>query len=488
MPLEVDNQLQNTMAGNIQVTPSNTFVMPSNVDITTCDLLDAVEYYQNNMLPKFQMDKNYYDGKHKIFNMPHKEIYKPDNRILINFPKKAINDFNGFFISNPVNINVPDNDNQINNADGINDLINRWGNTVNLEKVNLQVSKLASMYGIAYYYVYQDENGDTQLTYASPLNTFLIYDDTPATNPLYAVQFTNNYQNQLEITLTSEQYSWTYVDDPSNNQYLTQVGNASINPYGCIPVIELAENDEKMAMCKDLYTVFDAIDKAMSEKANDVDYFADAYLKLVNVRIPGKDQKEKQKNLVKIKSDRTINANSVNGQPAPDIGFLGKPDADATQEHLIDRLVNSVYEIIGITNINDQAFAGNPSGVSLQIKFSAMKNMATTKSIYMQSSLRQVFQCLFNVSEGIDNDAWQLLNFKFTQNVPRNLTEIGSFINSAYGKLSQKLLLSVTGLTNDIEGELAEESNEKQANMQLTSNMVQNQPNNDNSSNGNVGD
>lgn len=473
MPIEVENELQNVLLGNVQVTEDGRFVMPANGTIATGDLLDTVQYYQKNMLPTYKRDKRYYDGHHKIKDEIRKESYKPDNRIIINFPKKAINDFNGFFIANPVSIAVP-------NDDNTNDLVNRWGNMVNLEKVNLQVSKLASMYGVSYYYIYQDFNGDTQLTYASPLNTFLIYDDTPAANPLYAVQFTTNYEGQLEITLTNAQYTWTYTDVATNDAYLTQLSPTTINPYPCIPIIAMSENDERTSMCKDLYNVFDAIDKAMSEKANDVDYFADAYLKLVNVKIPGKNKQEKQKHLVQIKSDRTINANTIPGQGNPDIGFLQKPDADATQEHLIDRLVNTVYEIAGITNVNDQAFAGNPSGVSLQIKFSAMRNMATTKSIYMQSALRQVFQCLFSVNEGINNDAWQLLNFNFTQNIPRNLNEIGSFINSAYNKISQKLLLETTGLTNDIDGELKQEQEEKKANMSMTSNMVNSQINPDN--------
>lgn len=477
MPLQVDNDLNNDNVGAVQILDGR-FIMSSDTPISKNDVFSTIEYYKNNFLKNFQQARDYYNGKHPILNAPKKNDYKPDNRIMINFPKKAVNDFNGFFISNPVAISMSDNEND---SDTINNLIQKWSNSVNLEKINLQVSKLASIYGFAFYYVYQDENEQTQLTYASPENTFIIYDDTQAQNPLYAVQFTNSSNDDMTVSLISAKTQWTLTqnDDSNSNVSLVQDGNAFANPFGVLPIIELDENDEKTAMCADLYTVFDAIDKAMSEKANDVDYFADAYLKLVNVSIHGDNKKQKRKHLEHIKRDRTIVANQKPGMTsAPDIGFVAKPDADTTQENLINRLVNTVYEIAGITNLNDQAFAGNPSGVSLQIKFSAMKNMATSKSIYMQSSLRQVFECFFAVQEGINNDAWQSLNFKFTQSLPRNLAEIGNFINTAYGKISQRLLLSITGLTNDIDGEIQEENEEKKQNMNLTSNMVQNQANN----------
>ena len=66
-------------------------------------------------------------------------------------------------------------------------------------------------------------------------------------------------------------------------------------------------------------------------KANDVDYFADAYLKVLGAYLDKDDVKS-------IRDDRIINfdgeADKLN------VDFLQKPDGDTTQEHLIDRLEN----------------------------------------------------------------------------------------------------------------------------------------------------
>ncbi len=48
-----------------------------------------------------------------------------------------------------------------------------------------------------------------------------------------------------------------------------------------IPIIEAMENDERLSVIKNVLPLVDEIDKAMSEKANDVDYFADAYMKVL---------------------------------------------------------------------------------------------------------------------------------------------------------------------------------------------------------------
>lgn len=45
------------------------------------------------------------------------------------------------------------------------------------------------------------------------------------------------------------------------------------------------ENEEELGIFEPVLTMIDAYNKAIGEKANDVDYFADAYMKILGVEL-----------------------------------------------------------------------------------------------------------------------------------------------------------------------------------------------------------
>lgn len=462
MPIQVYAPLNDEFRyGNFTITDDGQYTYKSDAEISTQDVLSITNEFIGNNVPKYQRLQRYYRGQHDIYNQAPKDSYKPDNKLIINFPRKAVTDFNGFFIGNMVKIDSPD--------DNVDKTIAQWQNENNFEDVLLEVSKQASEYGHSFFYVYQDEKGDTKVTVSSVQNTFLIYDDTPAKDVKYAIQFSETVEGQLVITLYDNNYIRTFTQT-SGNGGLTMI-DSIINPYGCIPVIEVLENSDRMALCQDTLSLIDALNKAMSEKTNDVDYFADAYLKMINVEIDEDSMKDFRKN-------RMINVTGSPNYGDPDIGFIQKPSSDETQEHLIDRLINSIYSIAGITNINDESFGGNPTGVALQMKFKPMQNMAKAKSLKLKKSLRQVFQCVFAVDDSTPDDAWNELTFKFSQNVPTNTGEIANLINVAFGKLPLRLLYSQIPWIDDPDKAVEEFKEEQAENQSDVKGLMTNQTDN----------
>jgi SPP1 family phage portal protein len=73
-----------------------------------------------------------------------------------------------------------------------------------------------------------------------------------------------------------------------------------------------------------------AYNKAISEKANDVDYFADAYMKVLGAKVEAEDVKF-------IRDSRIVN---FWGEDAEKVvaDFMDKPSSDTTQENLLERL------------------------------------------------------------------------------------------------------------------------------------------------------
>ena len=58
-----------------------------------------------------------------------------------------------------------------------------------------------------------------------------------------------------------------------------------IHGFEGVPAVEFVENEERMGIFESALPMIDAYNKAISEKANDVDYFADAYLKILGSRV-----------------------------------------------------------------------------------------------------------------------------------------------------------------------------------------------------------
>lgn len=470
MAIATNLDLEQTINDKITITDDGLFVIDGDETITAGDLLTAVSYHRTHFYPKYKKEWNYYVGKHDILYQPKKPAWKPDNRIVYNFPKKAITSFNGFFIGTPVKFSYDD--------QAIDERIKTWIAETDFDDVDFEVSKMSSMYGRAYYQLYQDENGNTLVKATSPMHTFLIYDSGFKQEVRYGVSYQQNAKGDLIITLydkngyykyqSTDDFQVSNLQDGKKADYLDG-GNGYIHPFGAVPIIEAPENDERVALCEDILSIIDAMDQAMSAKANDVDYFADAYLVLQNTFVD-KDQ------IMDIRNDRVINI-SGEGAASADAKFLTKPSADTTQENLINRLVDAMYQISNVVNLNDDAFAGNISGVALQMKFQAMQDMARTKTLKFRKALRSVLTCAFApTDESLDLGR---LKIKFTQTIPHNLTEEAQFVSALYGKIPTRILYQQLSFIDDPDKALEELHEEQAQNMNSTANLMQNAMNTD---------
>jgi hypothetical protein len=120
--------------------------------------------------------------------------------------------------------------------------------------------------------------------------------------------------------------------------------------------------------------------KALSEKANDVDYYADAYLKVLGATLDAEGAKH-------IRDNRIIN---FEGDDAAKIvcEFMAKPEGDTTQENLLNRLERLIFQISMVANISDENF-GASSGIALKYKLQAMSNLENTFKIKTNKSYKE---------------------------------------------------------------------------------------------------
>lgn len=220
-------------------------------------------------------------------------------------------------------------------------------------------------------------------------------------------------------------------------------------PHGFdgVPATEYRENEEEIGIFEPVLTMINEYNEAISEKANDVAYFADAYLKVLGAIV-------NKEALEQIRDNRIINFPGTYDNGQLDVDFLQKPDGDTSQEHLLDRLEKLIFQISMVANISDENF-GTSSGIALKYKLQAMSNLALTKQRKFTSGMNRRYMLIFsNPASGMKRDDWVKLNYTFTQNIPANLLEESQIAGNLSGIVSQQTQLSILSCVDNVQQEI----------------------------------
>lgn len=374
--------------------------------------------------------------KYPIFLLPPKPDFKPDKRIAVNFAKYITDTMNGFFIGIPIKISCED---LI-----VSDYVNLLDQYNDQDDNNAELSKLCSIYGKGYEMYYVDDQSNIGITYLSPEESFMIYDDSILERPRF---FCRIYQDPegVEYVSVSDDREVRYVSLDGGAHWL--IGEEKIHGFDGVPATEYRENEEEIGIFEPVLTMINEYNEAISEKANDVAYFADAYMKVLGALV-------NDENLQQIRDNRIINFPGVLENGQIEVDFLQKPDGDTTQEHLLDRLERLIFQISMVANISDESF-GSSSGIALKYKLQAMSNLALTKQRKFISGMNRRYKLIFsNPISGMKKDDWVKLKYIFTQNIPANLLEESQIAGNLAGIVSQQTQLSVLSCVDDVQQEI----------------------------------
>ena len=394
---------------------------------------------------RYQKLHDAYENKYKIDKMEKKPDWKPDNRIPVNFAKYITDTMNGFFIGIPIKTTADD--------ETVSQYLEFLDQYNDQDDNNAELSKVCSIYGNGYEMYYVDEDGNIGITYLTPMEAFIIYDDSILERPLF---FVRHYTDADNV----EWGSWSdghVVQHFVNRGTYKWIDQPKKHGFDGVPAVEYVENEERMGVFESALPMIDAYNKAISEKANDVDYFADAYLKILGTSL-------NENELEQLRQKRIIN---FDGEDAANliVEFLQKPNGDTTQENLINRLEKLIFQISMVANISDENF-GTSSGIALKYKLLAMSNLAKAKERKFTSGMNRRYKLIFsNPVSGMQKDAWVGIKYQFTQNYPANILEESQIAGNLAGITSQKTQLKVLSIIDNVQQELdqiAEEENTSQ--------------------------
>lgn len=433
-----------TVQGKGSITDGDVFIFPVDTAITGDDITNFISANDELARRKYLPAKKMYLGKHKILHEDAKD-HGPDNRLVGNLAHYIVDTYNGFYIGIPPKITL---DNTQDNA-----VLQEWNDTNSVQDKLSEISKQAAIYGRALAFLYQDENSNTCIAYSSPINSFIIYDDTVAHKSIAFVMYWHDEDNNLtgKVYLKDGIYSLDMVRFE---------GTDGFNPFNEVPAVEFFMNTERQGIFENVETLINALDKVLSQKANQNEYFDNAYLVLKGLKLDEDDDGNPKLDLNGNQIIYAPDADSAQGVAE----FLTKPDGDAIQEHLIDRLISMIYQISMVANLNDEAFSGNSSGVALQYKLLPMRNLAANQDRKFTQALRELYRIAFSVGTILPEskaDDWQKLNFAFTRNLPENITDEADAASKLKGLVSDQTMLSTLSFVDDPKAEMKRMTDEQ---------------------------
>lgn len=411
------------------------FRLPEDTEMTLDVLWEILGWHKNAVEKRYKNLKAAYISDHDILHVPEKPPYKPDNRIVVNFPKYAVDTMNGFFIGNPVKTTTKD--------EAVSQFVEYLEQYNNQDDNNAELSKTCSIFGHGYEMYYTDEAAALCITYLDPLDAFMIFDESIVERPLF---FVRRY-------VDNDNVEWGSISDRTNVRHFKVTGQLQWvdewkpHYFPGVPATEYVENDERQSIFEPVLSMVNAYNKAISEKANDVDYFADAYLKILGALVEDKD-------LDQIRDNRVIN---FTGDDAEKIvaEFMDKPNSDTTQENLLNRLERLVFQISMIANISDENF-GTSSGIALKYKLQPMSNLEKTKERKFTAGMNRRYKLLFgHPASKVPADAWIQLKYQFTPNIPANVLEETQIAGGLEGITSKETQLKALSIVDNVTEELA---------------------------------
>ena len=438
-----------------QVVKGDVFIFPKGETLNVEDLYGFIQYQDELYRRKYEPNYDMYVSNHPILRAPLK-AWSENNKLVIPMPRLLVDEYAGYFGGNAPTVQLED--------ETDNDSLQTWLNDSEFADEHSEIVKAVGIYGRSYLLAYQGEDSKPKIAHVEPDEGFMIYDDTIKSEPLAFVRYSRDYLNHVTGTIYYAGFSVDFKDD--------ELDEPVNYVWHEVPAVEFYSNEERQGIFDGVKTLIEALDKALSKKADQVDYFDNAYLLALGLNL------EDENGRIHIdRNQRFIYSPDADATNAK-VEFIGKPDADGMQENLINRLIDLIYYTSMIPNLQDSAFSGNSSGVALQFKLLPMQNMAAFQERKFIKSLRRMFKVLFESADGgqivraINKDSWLDLRFTYTRNMPQNMADAVSTAVQASSLLSQQTALAMIPGIDDPQAEIERKEEEQSNSMKKAMNQA----------------
>jgi SPP1 family phage portal protein len=437
------------------------------------ELSAILKHHIEHQRPRLDVLDDYYIGENTTISAANrrKEEDKADHRAKHNYAKYVSNFMQGFLVGVPIGVQHKDKSTQ-EKIDDINE-------TIEHAALNADIVLDLSIYGRAYELAHRNQQDQTKVYLSSPLETFLIYDNTIEKNIIAGVRYFNvgNGDSQkIKVLFYTDKRIYTYYTSNMGDYNLKLEGDTE-HPFNEVPINEHSNNRFRQGDFENVLDLIDLYDAAQSDTANYMTDLNDAMLKILgNVELDATEAKKmKEANIIFLKP--TQNADGTEGRVEAD--YIYKQYDVSGSEAYKGRLQTDIHKFTNTPDLNDENFAGQQTGEAMKYKLFGLEQIRVNKERLLKRSLNRRYKLINNVmhlASEAGKGEFEGLTYKFTPNLPKSTKEAVDMFNALGGELSQETKLkTLPMIVENPEEELKRiESERAQQRQSTSSNYMEN--------------
>lgn len=440
------------------------FTIDRNAEITPSVAVKFIKKHISDCVPRLKLLEDYYFGKHSITNRS-KKGGLANNRLTVNHAKYIADMSSSYLIGSPVTYSSKD------GAD-ISLLINML-DVAESAVQDMDLSLDCAVYGRAFEMVYMssDEVPVLKLARLSPLNTFIVYDDTVERQPVFGVYYYPIYDDYGHIkayNCSCQTAKYIYSFRVDSNLRDVSADENTLHYFGGVPINEIYNVPSCQADFEQVMSIIDAYDLLQSDRVNDKEQYVDAIL-LIKGATLGDTANEQTDSYNSIKDNRVM---ELPGEGA-DASFLTRQFDEAAVEILKKSIEKDIHKISCVPDMSDDNFAGNTSGVAMKYKLLGLEQLTKSKERFFREGLYYRLKLIANVMavRGAETIDINNINVRFTRSLPTNDVEISSMVAALNGIVSSDTLLAQLPFVENAAAEADKIKAEKVAAQQTTQEM-----------------
>ena len=415
-------------------------------ELTSTDIQELIELHETEVVPTLQQDIDYYNGEQAITDDNTKNI-----PTVCNHAKDIADTASGYFLGNPITYKLKSDSGM--SDDKMGELLNALA-YAGADDDDQENALMLSITGRSYEYVYVEEGENNLLIEpVSPLNTFMVVDETIEHRELFAVYY---YHKIIDTDDQEDDNLYVLVCDAENVTRYTMQGSAEVDPdevkphnLGDIPIVEYKNNKYCIGDFEQQIGLIDAYNALTSDRIADKEQFIDSIL-VIYGSILGDTTEESDEAMETLKQKKLLELDSDSR-----VEYLTRTLDEGGMEILRNAIKEDIYTFSHVPNLTDKNFAGNSSGVAMEYKLLGLEMLTKLKERWYKRGLKKRLK-LFLHYMGIMSETVKEsdIEITFSRGLPKNLAELSQIVASLQGSVTQKTLVGLLPFVENAEAEI----------------------------------
>ncbi|MFP3390615.1 phage portal protein [Brevibacillus sp. SIMBA_040] len=431
----------------------------------------------------YALMRQYVDGDQDILHRA-EDKGKPNNKIVLNFARKIIDFGTSYIASNPIRYSANEAGTEV-------DELTKKLQTVLMdndeESLSYDIIEDGSIDGEVFEYYYFDEDGQICIAEFKADECIAVYDTTVKAKLIAVIRYytltdaSRNHKTLIvevydenEITYLRQEGAALVLDTSwENNPTLHKITvlakdqDGKVMQKSVVPWTHFVNRRRKhqtnrddgmvegMGDLADLKPLMDAINKAVTGKVDVQEYFKNPKVLFEDLDLDElilydpegnliTDVEKKKEYLAKMWATSQI---LVGGKAVPITWDL----QDQHEENTINRLIESLLDQTGTPHLRPDQVGTAPSGIALKIIFYHADIKAGMKMRQYGKGFRNRVRILTGMLNQKYRKQWdyQLIDVKFSKNMPVNLVEMVEIVTKLVGQLSHEERLALLPFVDD---------------------------------------